>query len=68
MPRHTPGHIEVPFLRRRLPGWPEEIIRDAEERYLRFLELQIRIFEEAEAAEQGYPPSDLTDGGISGIN
>lgn len=61
-------HTEVPFVRRRFPDWPEEKIREAEVNYLRLLEVQLRIFEDGEAAEQSCPPPDLTDAGASGIN
>lgn len=63
-----PPYMKVAFLRRRFPDWPEDKMREAEEIYLRFLELQIRIFEEAEIEERKSQAEDLTDSEGSGIN
>lgn len=64
-----PPYMKVPFLRRRFPNWPEEKMRDAEKIYLRFLDLQIRIFEEAELEERKKRKAvDLTGVDSSGIN
>lgn len=38
-------NIEVPFLRRWFPDLPEEEIRKAEDAYIRYLDIRLRIFE-----------------------
>jgi hypothetical protein len=65
---HRDDYPQVPFLRRCFPDWPEEKMREAELNYLRLLDIQLRVFEDGEAAERSCPPSDLTDAGASGIN
>lgn len=68
MSNNESSHIEIPFLRRRFPEWPEEKMREAERIYLRFLKLQWQIFEEYELGQKNHRTNDLTEGDSFGIN
>lgn len=59
---------EIRFLRRLHPDLPETEMRDAEERYRRYLELRLRIFERLEREAANNPHGDLTDDGSYGID
>jgi len=62
------NYREIQFLRRLHPGLPEAEMREAEDRYRRYLELRLRIFERLEREATGGPQGHLTGGGSSGID
>ena len=43
--RRTTRHFPLPFLRRRFPDLPDEELKEAEERYIRYLEILLSIYE-----------------------
>ena len=69
MKRFQATHQKVQFLRDLCPDVPEEKMREAEELYLRLLELRLRIFERIENTKHGYPQVDpLTENRSHGID
>lgn len=58
---------EIQFLRRLLPDLPEKEMREEEERYRRYLELRLRIFDRIEREELENSRSRLTDTTFRGI-
>lgn len=58
---------EIQFLRRLLPNLPEKEMREEEERYRRYLELRLRIFDRIEREELESSRSRLTDTTFRGI-
>ena len=59
---------EIQFLRRLYPDLPEKEMREAEERYRRYLELRLRIFDRIEREKLENSPDRLTDTEFHGIN